>query len=200
MAEAPNASKTPTQLINIGIIIITKSTIFSTDIRKWYIQPDNEKTWPNCKDHFKAAQKEIKKGQPKITTDSLGFHPQANAATLVDQVTNRLATQRDDVDATTITEESVAEQQMQQQLHNSGPSVQVANGNTIQTTKSAVIPLASELSTQAKSGHIFNNLKSGSLISIRQLCHDDCVALFIKYDEKIYKNGQIIIVGKEKTQ
>jgi hypothetical protein len=101
MAEAANAAETPTQLINIGIIITTKSTIFSSDIRKWHIRPDVDKTWPNFKDHFKAAQKDIKKSQPKITTDSLGFHEQANAAALTDQVIERLISHGDD--ATTIT-------------------------------------------------------------------------------------------------
>lgn len=77
-----------------------------------------------------------------------------------------------------------------------GPSVQVANGETIEPTKRAIIPLASEFSTKAKVGHIFEGLKSGSLISLGQLCDDDCVALFTKYDVKIYKEGKVIIVGK----
>jgi hypothetical protein len=45
-------------------------------------------------------------------------------------------------------------------------------------------------------GHIFYSLKSGSLISIGQTCDDDCVALFTTYNVKIYKNGQVIMVGK----
>jgi hypothetical protein len=77
-----------------------------------------------------------------------------------------------------------------------GPSVQVANGETIETTKHVIVPLAPELSTQAKTGHIFDSLQSGSLISIGQLCDDDCVALFSKYDVKIIKDGQVIILGK----
>ena len=36
----------------------------------------------------------------------------------------------------------------------------------------------------------------GSLLYIGHLCDDDCVALFTKYDVKIYKNGQVIIVGE----
>jgi hypothetical protein len=56
--------------------------------------------------------------------------------------------------------------------------------------------LSPELSTSATVGHIFDNLKSGSLISIGQLCDDDCVALFTKYNVKIYKNGHAIIVGQ----
>jgi hypothetical protein len=54
-----------------------------------------------------------------------------------------------------------------------GPTVQVANGDNIKTTKRAIIPLADELSNQAKTGHIFESLKSGSLISIGQLCDDN---------------------------
>jgi hypothetical protein len=77
-----------------------------------------------------------------------------------------------------------------------GPSVRVANGHNIETTKRATVPLATELSDDAKVGHIFDDLKSGSLLSIGQLCDDDCVALFTKYNVKVYKQGQIIIVGK----
>jgi hypothetical protein len=36
----------------------------------------------------------------------------------------------------------------------------------------------------------------GSLIFLGQLCDNECVALFTKYDIKIYKHGQVIIVGK----
>jgi hypothetical protein len=84
------------------------------------------------------------------------------------------------------------------QKTDTGPSVQVSSGENIniETTKSANIPLAKELSTQAKVGHIFDSLKSGSFISIGQLCDDECVALFTKYNVKIYKNGQVIIVGE----
>jgi tRNA splicing ligase len=76
------------------------------------------------------------------------------------------------------------------------PPFQVANGDTITTTKRAVVPLSTKLSTKATVGHIFEHLKSGSLISIGQLCNDNCVTLFTKYDVKIYKNGHVIIVGK----
>jgi hypothetical protein len=81
----------------------------------------------------------------------------------------------------------------------SGPSVQVANGNNIETTRRATIPLAKELSIKATTGHIFEDLKSGSLISIGQLCDDDCVALFSKYNVQIIKNGQVIIVGRRNS-
>jgi hypothetical protein len=124
MAEAAHAAGTTTQLINNGIIIITRSTIFSIDIRKWHEKPDDDKTWPNFKDHFKAAQKAIKKSQPSVTTDALGFHEQANtAASIVDQVIQKLAARNSDED-TAITAETLAEQQMQQQLLNMANSSQ----------------------------------------------------------------------------
>jgi hypothetical protein len=53
----------------------------------------------------------------------------------------------------------------------------------------ATIPLAAALSKQAQAGHIFDGLQ-GSLISIGQLCDDDCVALFSKYHVDIIKDGK----------
>ena len=76
-----------------------------------------------------------------------------------------------------------------------GPTVRSASGTTIQATHEATIPLSSILSKQAQTGHILDNLKTGSLISIRKLCDDDYVALFGKYNLKVFKNGQIIIRG-----
>jgi hypothetical protein len=61
MAEAADAAETPRQLINIAMIIITRSTVFASDIRKWNDKPDIEKTWPLFQNHYKAAQKAIRK-------------------------------------------------------------------------------------------------------------------------------------------
>jgi hypothetical protein len=58
------------------------------------------------------------------------------------------------------------------------------------------VPLAKELSNKAKVGHIFDGLKSGSPLSIGQLCNDNCVALFTKHHVKTHKQGQIMIVGE----
>jgi hypothetical protein len=123
MAKAVHAAESTEQLINIGVISVTRSTIFVNDIRQWHNKPIAHKTWPLFKDHLKAAQKAIKRSQPATTTDSLGYHEQANAAdSIVDQVIDRLVTQRDD--ATTITADPVAEQQMQQQINNMANSTQ----------------------------------------------------------------------------
>jgi hypothetical protein len=126
MAEAADAPETTMQLINIGLIIITRSTIFASDVRAWHDKAEADKTWPNFKDHFKVAQKVIKKSQPAVTTDSFGFHEQANAASHVDQVINRLTAQQD-IDTIMHNEsaaEQVAKQQMQQQGSNMENSTQ----------------------------------------------------------------------------
>jgi hypothetical protein len=67
----------------------------------------------------------------------------------------------------------------------SGPCVQVTNGDTIVTTKRATVPQANELSTQAKVGHIFHSAKSGLLISIGQLCNNNCATIFTKHNKKL---------------
>jgi hypothetical protein len=144
--EINEYAETTEQLINIGIIIITRSTIFSSDIRKWHDKPIADKTWPDFKEHFKAAQKAIKKSQPAITTNTLGYHEQqANtAASLVDQVIDRLSSQRDDV--TAITAETLAEQQMQQQLLGMANSAQQSQHMLDQMT--ALATTVSTLQTQ----------------------------------------------------
>jgi hypothetical protein len=126
-------------------------TIFSSDIRKWHDKPAVDKTWPNFKDHFKAAQKAIKKSQPTITTDSLGFHEQANAAaSLVDQVIERLTTQNGEQD-TAITADTLAEQHMQQQLLNMANSSQQSQQMLEQMT--ALATTVSTLQTQLSSNN-----------------------------------------------
>jgi hypothetical protein len=57
MADAAKAPETTTQLINIGLIIITQSTIFTSNIQEWHNKPEADQTWPALKDHFKTAQK-----------------------------------------------------------------------------------------------------------------------------------------------
>ena len=42
----------------------------------------------------------------------------------------------------------------------------------------------------------FNNLKSGSLISIGQLCDENCIVIFTKYDVQIILHNEILIRGK----
>jgi hypothetical protein len=69
----------------------------------------------------------------------------------------------------------------------SGPSVQVATGTHMESSLRATVPLSAALSKQAQVGHFFDDLQ-GSLISIGQLCDNDCVTLFSKYHADIKKD------------
>ena len=77
----------------------------------------------------------------------------------------------------------------------SGPTVQVANEHIIKPSFSATLKLSSKLSSKAQSAHIFKDITTGSLISMGQLCDDDCFAIFAKHDVNILKHNQVIITG-----
>ena len=51
------------------------------------------------------------------------------------------------------------------------------------------------LSKAATKAHVFEGLTNASLISVRQLCNDNCTAIFNKHDVQIMKDGAIIIKG-----
>ena len=51
-------------------------------------------------------------------------------------------------------------------------------------THKVVILLAPELSEKATIGYILDNVETGSLVYIAQLCDNDCIASFTKYDIK----------------
>jgi hypothetical protein len=127
MAEHANSAETPTQLLNIGIIIISRSALFSGDIRKWHDKPTRDKTWLLFKDHFQNAQRAIKKSQPVVTTDSLGYHEQANSAsTLANQVMSELTAEAAAIEAI----EQQAHQAQAQQAPAPAQAQAPANPNT----------------------------------------------------------------------
>ena len=59
----------------------------------------------------------------------------------------------------------------------------------------AKVPFVKELLSKAHHEFILDKLKRGPLVSIDQLCDDDCIAIFIKFDVKILKNNNIIVTG-----
>ena len=77
-----------------------------------------------------------------------------------------------------------------------GPKVAVADGCIISPTKKAIIPLLKKLTEKDRLAFSCENLKSGSLISIGQLCDDDCIAIFTNYDVQIIWRNEILIRGK----
>ena len=78
---------------------------------------------------------------------------------------------------------------------NDGKQATAADGGKMKARHKIVVPLAPKLSEKATTGYTLNNLEIGSLVSIAQLCDDDCIALFTKYDIEIMKNGKAIIEG-----
>ena len=156
MADAANAPETNAQIINIALIIITSSAIFASDIRKWNDKPIVEKTWPAFKLHFKNAQRAIKQSQPTVTTDSLGYHDTANAATLVDQVLQRLSNQTDTTSIITpeSTADQLAEAQMQQHVTNMANATQqnATMLEQIQSLTSSISSLQSQVRNGSQSG------------------------------------------------
>ena len=77
-----------------------------------------------------------------------------------------------------------------------GPPIIVENGNNITPQSDAQTPLAPALSRSTQHAFLFESLKKVSLLFIWQLCDDDCIAIFTKYDVNILKNNTIIITGK----
>jgi hypothetical protein len=76
-----------------------------------------------------------------------------------------------------------------------GPTILSASGNALPTTLKGQLPLSKKLSPAAQSAFVLDILQTGTLTSLAQLCDDDCIAIFNRYDVKILKNNQVIIKG-----
>jgi hypothetical protein len=64
------------------------------------------------------------------------------------------------------------------------------------TTRQGQLPLSTKLSPAAQSAFVLDDLQTGTLISLAQLCDDDCIAIFNRYEVKILKDNEVIIQGK----
>jgi hypothetical protein len=67
------------------------------------------------------------------------------------------------------------------------------------TTQKGTLGLSNKLTTPAQTAFVLDDLKTGTLISLAQLCDDDCIAIFTKYDVQIVKDDQVIIKGQRMT-
>ena len=77
--------------------------------------------------------------------------------------------------------------------------IQVAvlpNQNTIQANSVGVLPLHNALSKKAQTTYTFPNLTNESLLSVGQICDDDCEVVFDKTNVKIIKNNNNIMQGR----
>ena len=76
-----------------------------------------------------------------------------------------------------------------------GPAAKLPNNQYIFPSNSTQLPFSELLSEHAKSALIYPALKNASLLSIGQLCDDDCLAIFHKYFLWILKDQQIVLQG-----
>jgi hypothetical protein len=65
----------------------------------------------------------------------------------------------------------------------------------IQATHAGLLPLPSALSTKAKTAHVLDGITNSSLISIGQLCDNDCIAVLNKNKLQVFKNEKCILQG-----
>ena len=75
-----------------------------------------------------------------------------------------------------------------------GPAASLPNSTTIYPTHSTHLPF-DNLSSSATNALVYPDITNSSLLSIGQLCDNDCVALFHKHYVKILKDGKVIITG-----
>ena len=76
-----------------------------------------------------------------------------------------------------------------------GPSVLLPNNESIASTKKGQLPLSPNLTKAAKTAQILPQLASSSLISLGQLCDDDCIVLLHKKVLLAIKNKEVILQG-----
>ena len=81
----------------------------------------------------------------------------------------------------------------------SGNSVTLPNDDVIQTSETGHLPMTG-LSKNATKVQVLPNLHSSSLISIGQLCDDNCDVLFNKHRFTAIKNNRIIMQGPRNLQ
>ena len=72
--------------------------------------------------------------------------------------------------------------------------VQLPDGSRMISTQTSIIPITG-LPIAARQAHLLQYLKTGSLLSIRQLCDSGCVATFNKDKVNIRHNNQLVANG-----
>ena len=84
---------------------------------------------------------------------------------------------------------------LQQCTQAPGPTVHLPNGETITSIKHGFLTNCSKLSKAAKKAHIFRDLHTASLISLGQLCDDNCQVFLDKDRLIVLKHQEVIVVG-----
>ena len=82
-----------------------------------------------------------------------------------------------------------------------GPTVTLPDNSTIHSTAVGLLPLPTDVfSKAARNTAVFNNLQSSSLISLGQLCDNDCVIHLNKHELKVIKNQEVVMRGFRNQQ
>ena len=71
-----------------------------------------------------------------------------------------------------------------------------ASGNIMKPSARGQLQLSEKLSPTAQQALVLDDLRTGTLISLSQLCDDDCIAIFTRYNVEVIKNDRVIITGK----
>ena len=76
-----------------------------------------------------------------------------------------------------------------------GPKVVLPNNTEIGATKKGQLPLSEHLSEKAKEGTVLPQLTNSSLVSLGQLCDDDCIVILTKQSLDVIKNKMTVLKG-----
>ena len=74
--------------------------------------------------------------------------------------------------------------------------VQLPDSTNIRVIHQGMLPLPNVLSDAAKTVQVLPNLSNSSLLSIGQLCDNNCWGLFNKKDLLFFKKKKLILCGK----
>ena len=86
MAKAAKIEYTTAQILDIGLTIIQNTRDFERALGDWESLPSNNKTWDRFKEHFKAAQKQLRAIRGP-TMQQAGYH---HANHLAQQLRNNI--------------------------------------------------------------------------------------------------------------
>ena len=74
-------------------------------------------------------------------------------------------------------------------------AVTLPNSNSIVSETKGQLPLSCKLSPKAKEAIVLPKLQSSSLISLGQLCDDNCNVHLDKKELKVYKEEELVMKG-----
>ena len=74
-------------------------------------------------------------------------------------------------------------------------AVTLPNSSSITSETKGQLPLSTKLSSKAKEAIVLPQLQSSSLISLGQLCDDNCNIQLNKKELKVYKNNELVMKG-----